>query len=77
MTTQQSSKIRLQTAFMLAKDLRAFHKGDLARFDRMVDSHGKGIIKPDEAQRMICLLCQKAKEHYPVTARMLERWVNR
>lgn len=72
-----TSKIQLQTALMLARDLQALRAGDLARFDRMVDSHGKGMIKPEEAIKTVQNLCGQASEFFPVTARMLSQYVTK
>lgn len=69
------SKIRLQTAFMLARDLQAYRAGDVARFDRMVDGHGKGLISHNKAIENIEAICREVEANYPVTSRLLLKWV--
>ena len=71
------AKIKLQTAFMLARDLQAYRAGDVSRFDRMVDGHGKGLISQSKAIENIETICQKVEADYPVTSRLLLKWVTR
>ena len=70
-----TAKIRLQTALMLARDIQAHRHGDAARFDRMVDGHGKGVINLATARKNITATCEEVKEEFPVTARLLLNWV--
>lgn len=72
-----SAKIRLQTAILLARDIQSYRNGDKARFDRMVDSHGKGIIKLEEAIEIILRLCQDTSVYFPASSGMLKSWVIR
>ena len=70
-----TAKIRLQTALMLARDIRAYRQGDAARFDRMVDGGNKSIITLDIARRNIAATCEEVKGQFPTTARLLLNWV--
>jgi hypothetical protein len=69
------AKIRLQTAFMLARDIRAYRAGDVSRFDRMVDARGKGLMKLDDAIKNVVDLCGAVASCYPMTSRILQEWV--
>lgn len=73
--TKTGAKIRLQTAFMLARDIRAYRAGDVSRFDRMVDARGKGLMKLDDAIKNVIDLCGMAAGGYPITSRVLQKWV--
>ena len=75
MMSKAHAKIRLQTALMLARDLRAYRQGDAARFTRMVDGHGNGIVSLDIARRNIAATCEEVRGQFPVTARLLLGWV--
>ena len=69
------AKIRLQTAFMLARDIRAYRVGDKARFDRMVDARGKGLMRFDDAIKNVVDLCNAAAVCYPMTSKLLKMFV--
>ena len=77
--SKQSAKIRLQVAFKLARDLREYHAGDAARFDRMVSNNGKGIISRASAAKTAMWVTQHPDVtlHWPVTSRMLAAWLDR
>lgn len=67
-----TAKIKLQTAIILARDLRAEHATDPAVFTRMVDHRGKQLVTRDSAEATARRLVAEAWGEWPVTGRMLK-----
>lgn len=67
------AKIRLQLAFLLARDILEFRNGDKSRFGRMVDGKGKQVGTLSSHLRAIngIVSDEQVKSNYPVTCRMI------
>lgn len=74
---KRTAKIRLQVALQFARDLQAQRNGDTARFDRMVDARGKGIINREVAIINIAatVASESVKSHWPATCMALGMWL--
>ncbi len=69
MDGKSAARIKLQTAFMLARDIRA------NRFHLMVDGRSGSTVTPDIARKNIQATCEEVKDQFPVTTRLLLQWL--
>ena len=67
------SRIKLQLAIALLRDLKEYHNGDVSRFARMVDGKGRGILsyKATVFNVKHIVSDKRINKFYPLTCRAI------